>query len=431
MPYDASATKAAFEPYLGGLSHLLQGQGEQQDIDLALNGGAAAAFRAAVPLENRRAAGAFFTGRKLADHLVESEAVVQAHQHAVDPACGAGDLLLAAARLLPRRNSALETLRLWGSRLIGRDLDPTLVRAARLRLALLAEQVSGSRLDVSDERIAECLPDIHVGDGMKLDIPGPVLLLLNPPFGASWAETDWASGRTPRAAIFTAHLLKSLPDKSMVRAILPDVLRSGTHSQAWRHHVEELLVEGQLEIWGRFDKSTDVDVFILRGVRGSSTESIHWCYPETASTQVQDSFTVSVGTVVPHRDPEEGPRSPYICSRDLPQGGEYKAGDKERLHPGKRFKAPFVAIRRTSRPADGGKRLVATIVRSANPVLVENHLIVCQPKDQKVTSCESLASSLESQETSQILDQRIRCRHLTVGAIRELPFRVSSGDEGG
>jgi hypothetical protein len=422
VPSGPNVAESRFKPYVEGLGRLLRQHDEQDRVDLALNGGAAAAFRKAVPLEHRRTAGAFFTSRKLAGHLVGSEESARVHQYAADPACGAGDLLLAVARLLPRKKSALETLRLWGTHLIGRDLDPVLVRATRLRLALLATQVSGGSANATEGEITEALPGIQVGDGLNLWLPEPVLLLLNPPFGATLAETDWASGRTPRAAVFMARCLESLPKGSTVRAILPDVLRSGTHSQAWRKHIGALLTDVQLEIWGQFDSFTDVDVFVLRGTRETASRPIDWCYPKPAVARVQQAFIVSVGTVVPHRDSKKGPKSPFICARDLPQGGEFKAGNKERRHLGKRFTAPFVAIRRTSRPADGGKRIVATVVRSARPVLVENHLIVCRPLDRKLASCESLAKFLESEETSEALDQRIRCRHLTVGAIKELPY---------
>jgi hypothetical protein len=419
---NASASESSFAPYVDGLGLLLNGQGERDQVDLALNGGAAVAFRKAVSLKNRRSAGAFFTSRQLADDLLGSKAVALTHPHVVDPACGAGDLLLSAARFLPRGKTAAKTLNLWGSRLVGRDIDPTLIRATRLRLALLASQILGGEMNLTEEEIAKALPEVRVGDGLDFRVAEPVLLLLNPPFGMIHAETDWSSGRTPRAAIFTAKCLEELPEGSTVRAILPDVLRSGTHSREWRRHIGKFLDKVQIKIWGQFDSATDIDVFLLKAIREESAASIDWGLPTVASGQVGDTFLVSVGAVVPHRDPEEGQKSPYICARDLPQGGEYKAGKKKRQHHGKRFAAPFVAIRRTSRPSDGGRRIVATVVRSAKPVLVENHLIVCRPKDRTLASCESLVSFLESKRVSEILDRRIRCRHLTVGAIKELPY---------
>src|SRR3546814_13351615 len=56
----------------------------------------------------------------------------------LDPACGAGDLLIACARSLPILPSLEETLQAWGKRLYGRDIHPELVEVAQYRLALLA-----------------------------------------------------------------------------------------------------------------------------------------------------------------------------------------------------------------------------------------------------------------------------------------------------
>lgn len=412
-----------FSPYVESLLGLLNSsEAESEEVDLALDGGAAAAHRASIALESRRATGAFFTPQKMANRLIGAKSIALRHSAIVDPACGAGDLLLAAARFLPRGDCALETLQTWGRVLIGRDLDLALIQACRLRLALLAAHLSESPLGATADEIKRALPRIVQGDGMELSLEKPALLLLNPPFGATVADTDWASGRIPRAALFAAKCFEQLPTESTVRAILPDVLRSGSHSAGWREHVDTLLDDVGIEIWGQFDPWTDVDVFLLRAERRPSSHLTTWWRALDSSAQIGDCFSVKVGTVVPHRDPKKGPKSPYICARDLPANGEFKAGDKMRRHSGTRFAAPFVAIRRTSRPSDGGPRLVATVVRSPEPVLVENHLIICRPKDGKLSSCRNLATTLTSPQTTKAVDGRIRCRHLTVGAVREIPY---------
>src|SRR6266702_3142056 len=56
----------------------------------------------------------------------------------VDPACGAGDLLVACARYFPLKADLTETLREWGGRLAGFDVNSAFVEATRYRLALLA-----------------------------------------------------------------------------------------------------------------------------------------------------------------------------------------------------------------------------------------------------------------------------------------------------
>jgi hypothetical protein len=55
-------------------------------------------------------------------------------------------------------------------------------------------------------------------------------------------------------------------------------------------------------------------------------------------------------------------------------------------------------------------------------VLVENHLLICQPIDERAPSCEELLDVLADPATSAWLDARIRCRHLTVRALRDVPM---------
>jgi hypothetical protein len=117
-----------------------------------------------------------------------------------------------------------------------------------------------------------------------------------------------------------------------------------------------------------------------------------------------------------------GTESPYVCARDLAGNHEHSAGAVRRRHRGRRFRPPFVAVRRTSRPAKGGRRVPATIVRGGEPILAENHLLICRPKDGSLASCHELVELLSSSEAGIWLDARIRCRHLTVGALRELPL---------
>ena len=411
----------SFSSYADGLLDLLiTDRGTPAAVDVALDGGTAAVLRSSVPLESRRANGAFLTGRRLAESLIDEEG--QSHSQIVDPASGAGDLLLAAAKGLPRGPTALATLEGWGKRLIGRDLDDVMIRVARLRLALLAAQLTDAPLSVSEKRIERALPEVRCGDGRALAYKEPVLMLLNPPFGTVVAKKSWGFGRLPRAALFAEECFRAAPVGSSIRAILPDVLRSGSNLSRWRASVGELLSTATVERWGQFDRWTDIDVFLLRGERGPGGAEIAWWPTSEAEATVSDSFRVRVGVVVPHRDAKSGPVSPYLCARDLPAKGEFRSGNKTRRHRGTRFEPPFVAIRRTSRPTETGQRLIATLVRGSEPVLVENHLIVCEPRDGTLATCRHLIQTLTSAETTDRINQRIRCRHLTVTAVKEVPY---------
>ncbi len=423
MSTGAESGDAGYADYADELAELLAEAGRERSrarIGAALDGGAARAFRERVELDVRREAGAFFTGRALANCLLADG--LPEPRPLTDAAAGAGDLLLAAARQLPVGHTVQATLRGWGHLLQARELDPVLVRAMRLRLALLA----GERLDkparIDEAALAELLPQISVGDGLRLNYKQPVTLLLNPPFGSVMEKLAWGEGRLGRAAVFTARCVEALPAGSMVRAILPDVLRSGSNYARWRAHMATMLASAEVKPYGQFDAWTDVDVFTLAATCSESRAPIVWWPEDEAEQRVEDRFEVRVGAVVPHRDPKQGEESPFICAQDLSGEREHLAGTVRRRHEGRRFRAPFVAVRRTSRPAPGGRRVPATIVRCKDAVLAENHLLICRPRDGSLRSCRELVDLLASARAGAWLDARIRCRHLTVRALGELPL---------
>ena len=85
------------------------------------------------------------------------------------------------------------------------------------------------------------------------------------------------------------------------------------------------------------------------------------------------------------------------------------------------FQPPFIVLRRTSRP-DDIERAVGTIVLGDEPAVVENHLLVIRPHDCTQETCSRILTMLKDERTSQWLNGRIRCRHLTVSAINEIPW---------
>lgn len=400
-------------------------------VAAALNGQPSRELRQTVPLTDLREAGAFFTNPGLADRLVGPiiDSVKQGATTA-DPACGVGDLLLACARRLPVSEDLGETLTSWGQKLEGKDLYPQFVRATKLRLLLLAVS-RGATAHSSAPNINDTFPGIRVGDSLKVRslVPSTTFLLLNPPYTKVQAPAGcaWGSGSISQAAMFVERCAQRGSPGTKMRAILPDVLRAGSNYKKWRHRMEDFASIDSVEFGGRFDALTDVDVFMAELTLGRPHEGGGTDWWEAAPFRlapqgtVGDRFDVRVGPVVPHRDPLRGASYPYLHARGLPSWTSMAAGPELRRFPGTTFLPPFVVVRRTSRPGDK-HRATATIITGDRPVAVENHLIVLKPKQNSLQDCDRLLHSLRLQETNDWLNERIRCRHLTVGALRSLPW---------
>lgn len=419
-------TSGPFGVYARRLCELLRAPDDEQRmyaVSAALDGEVSRLLRTSVSLAARRNAGCFFTSAELAKALVD-DIDVAAWRTIADAACGAGDLLLAAARRLPLQGGPRSTLEAWGQVLVGRDLDEELVRTTRARLALLASARHGGRVTLDEQHLATLLPDIRSGDGQRLHLPQPALMLLNPPFGSTLsAGTCWSSGRVARAAVFTAAVVEALPPGSRLLAILPDVLRSGSNYAHWRNHVSSLMRIDVVDARGQFDPWTDVDIFILRATASAELSSATWTTSTKMGFSLGDVAEIRVGPVVPHRDPHHGSWAPYIEAHDLPLGGRFDASAaRRRRHNGRAFAPPFVAVRRTSRPGQRQPRALGVLVEGDEPVLVENHLLVCRPLDDSTMSCNEVLRVLAAPATSRWLDERIRCRHLTVRALRDTPL---------
>lgn len=80
-----------------------------------------------------------------------------------------------------------------------------------------------------------------------------------------------------------------------------------------------------------------------------------------------------------------------------------------------------MVIRRTSSPKDK-YRASGAIISGKELVAVENHLIIIKPKNNTVKACNELLDLLKSESTNSFLNSRIRCRHLTVSAVKNIPY---------
>ena len=395
-----------------------------------LNGETTLALQRLVPINVRKEAGIFFTSTMLSDKVADHLApILRTGVKLIDPACGAGNLLLACAKYLPSGCNLQDTLKIWSNHILGYDLHYEFIRAAQLRLTLLAAGIHPDESStLANLQPADIFKDLKVGDVFAhTPIKQDVCMIVNPPFGYMQAPEDcqWAAGKIQIAGWFLEKLLRTAPEGQHVVAILPDVLRSGTRYRKWRDMLSGLCVSIDIELAGRFDTNTDVDVFILHAVAGiDDTGQLQWPIPRLHNREIphiiSDFFDVHVGSVVPHRDSLEGPIHPYIHARMAPAWQTIDHISEERPCRGTVFSPPFVVVHRTSSPSDKN-RCVATIVNEKREVAVENHLLVLLPHDKSLQSCKQLLEVLKSPQSSEWLNERIRCRHLTVTALRELP----------
>ncbi|NOQ22593.1 MAG: SAM-dependent DNA methyltransferase [Candidatus Aegiribacteria sp.] len=387
----------------------------------------AAELRRIIPIDRLRKAGSFFTGDVLAGRAAGS---VSDHGLILDPACGAGSLLTAFTKKLPIETTLADTLREWGRILYGCDLFPEFVEATKLRIILEAisrgVQLNGDSLD----ELKDLLYGIKQGDGLGLVPPETCThVLMNPPFRLvpAPANCQWAKGKLNEAALFVEYYLQRIPENCTLIAILPEVLRCGTRYKKWRTWLE-VNITAEVMLNGQFDTKTDVDVFVFAASRLStqkpSMNRIDWKtqIDEPTDLTVGSLFDVRVGSVVPYRDEIAGDEYPYACPSNLPRWRIVSEFENRCGYAGRKINPPFVAIRRTSSPSDR-ERAAATIVTGKEAVAVENHLIVACPRKDGLRACKRLLKLLRSAETNRFLNQRMRCRHLTVGAVKEINWQ--------
>ncbi|MDQ1685600.1 MAG: hypothetical protein QOC82_2337 [Frankiaceae bacterium] len=421
---------AAYVATLEGLAEDVRaGRADPRKLAAALDGEAAAEVRRLLPLDYRREVGAFFTNSSVRAIVT---ALLREHGRPpyFDAACGAGDLLLAAAETLPRPVATPELLLAWSTALRGTDLHPEFVAATRARLWLAAVAGTPASGGVPDPKMA--FAGVGTGDGidaLRACAPPPQTVVLNPPFGAepALAKCSWGTGMVPRAGRFTEQVVIAMRPGTTLVAVLPDVLRTGARLARWRAVIEQHLDIREVRRIGLFDAHTAVDVFALVGVRRSApaaTQSpVAWWPGATATRRaatVGDRFEVNVGAVVDNRDAHVGPIRAFVVARGLPSGGRVTRIAGRRRFAGRVFAPPFVLVRRTNAPSRGLPRARGVLVTGKRRVAVDNHLLVLSPRSGQLADCEELLDVLERPATTTWLNERIRCRHLTVGALREV-----------
>lgn len=386
-------------------------------------------LRECLSIDEMREAGSFFTGQNLATSVIKKFSRALTFDSVVlDPTCGAGNLLIECSRILGVEDTLSKTLEKWGKVLWGFDIHESFIEATKLRLVI--EALSRSvKNDCTVEQAVAYFQNIKVINALsvtKNDLLNVTHVVMNPPF-TIWESPNknyWKKGKINAAGIVFDHYLRILPEGSLIAAVLPDVLRSGTRYDLFRKFCS-LNMEAECEVWGRFNSKTDVDVFILFGVISKKDEikQIQWQEKLEEYTKISDMFDVCIGPLVAYRDLETGLEYPYLHSKNTPKWEIITQITEKRRFKGKVISPPFVLIKRTSSPSDKN-RATATLINLKSMVAVENHLIVIKPKSNSLADCKKLMKILSSEHTNAFLNKRIRLRHLTVQVVKEIPFNL-------
>lgn len=376
--------------------------------------------------EEMKEAGSYFTGQQLATAAVGYfDKSIDNNSKVLDPACGAGNLLIEYSRRLEVHNNLSQTLENWGERLFGFDIHQSFVDCAKFRLIIEAIK-RGCQIDCSIDDSLNLLSNIIVKDAMSAtneDVANITHVVMNPPF-VNWTPGKgqlWGSGKVNAAAVMLSHYLDIMPNGCEFSAILPEVIRTGTRYAPLREFASSKLT-AECNIWGRFNKKTDADVFQLYGKKASSDKKINWQKEYQSDNILSDKFDVFIGPLVAYRDTQEGDEYPYVHAKNCVNGSEINNIKEKRRFLGKVVESPFVVIKRTSSPSDK-LRAAASIISVKNAkVAVENHLIVVKPKSNSISECRSLLQHLQSDFVNEYFNQVIRMRHLTVSSIKKIPL---------
>ena len=299
------------------------------------------------------------------------------------------------------------------------------IKTAKLRFLLYA--ISGYPNEkVSYNQLEKYFYNIKIQDSLAIDKLNNkhTCVVVNPPFGYTKAPQNcsWATGKTQLAGFFMEKIINDAPEGQHIVAILPDVLRSGSRYNKWREFVCKNSKYLEVETCGRFDTDTDVDVFILHIIKSSLPTGLSFNIVNNNTNTTSNYFDICVGSVVPHRDPEKGQTCKYLHAKNTPFNKVVEQIDEKKRYAGKTFKAPFLTIRRTSSPSDN-PRCKVSVINSRGKIAVENHLIVLKPKNQSLKICLEFQKILSSHDTTVWLNDQIRCRHLTVSSIKNIPIR--------
>ncbi|MGY2223929.1 hypothetical protein ACW9IK_14675 [Pseudomonas gingeri] len=377
-------------------------------------------------LSDRRRHGVFFSGSAWAKKILAGHDLTQWRRF-VDPSVGVGDLLIEVCHTLPLRSTVNETIMHWATLLVAVDIRKSFLDIAWMRIQAFAFHRHSIEKGQASKITFSKLPESFlVGDilSINLNLRQSDCIIMNPPYQRIQAPESSFVGKGKRsaAALHLEHILLQAPPGLRIFALIPDVLRSGSSYTKFRTELKNKTEIHSLNPSGAFGVQADVDVSILIATSKKHEETLPTAEENTPQNKcVEDFFSVSVGPVVPHRTPTTGRLHGYFTAKNAGASAEISSPTEFATYNCRLDKGPFVMVRRTSSPSDK-KRARSTLFASHKKVLIENHLLILKPKDNKLSTCRSLLRILDDDGTNAWLNQHIRCRHLTVGALKSLPW---------
>ena len=185
--------------------------------------------RELVPLEKQRRNGAYYTDWRLAELLATDSVGAVSHQGPwIDPACGTGILLAAAAKRVPRGR---ERDSLIANQLVGADLSHRALRGARLSVASLTSNI---------DAIASFSSHLLEQDSLKskerwksIAPNGAALVIANPPWEKLKASRYEHAKRSGIGAAYGSGLPEEIDTTEDKLAILEYIrqVAEGSHFQ--------------------------------------------------------------------------------------------------------------------------------------------------------------------------------------------------------
>ncbi len=393
-----------------------------------VNGYAADELRRLVGLEKRRKDGIFFTDSELAKKVLKVlKPAFNKNSVIYDGACGVGNLLISVSDYMRESGIFPDN----PNYLLGTDIHSEFIEATSFRLQMnTLLHTSLNETKVSTNIKFDSGYDIRQADGLVDNeyYKAASCIFINPPFNQETIKEklSWSSGKVSMAAVFMYKAIQFANPGTTIMAILPDVLRSGSRYEKWRNMVNTNCIIQKTELLGQFDQYADVDVYAVKMVKRKKPlkkrEALNNAaiFPTEQQT-LKDLFDICVGPVVDFRDEKKGTLRPYIISKGLKSWGITTKIAETRKHSGKCFEGPFVVIKRTSRATDA-YRAMATIINTTEPVYVDNHLIILKPIAGTLAACKLAIKILKDEKTNKWVNEKIRCRHLTVKIVLQIPI---------